>query len=53
MREKLIIVGLCIGALALIGFIYVQMGKIDDCRQRGGYAIDTKNGWVCAKLERL
>lgn len=42
-----------IGALAVLVFIYFQSGKIDDCTKRGGYAVDTSKGWVCAKLERV
>ena len=43
-------------AVVIVGlgfFIFKQIGKFDDCRERGGYAVDTKQGWVCAKLERI
>ena len=42
--------------LALIGlcfFIFVQSGDMKDCHKRGGTVVDTANGWVCAKLERI
>jgi hypothetical protein len=42
---------LCI--LGLIAFIYMQSGKVNDCAKRGGYAVDTSQGWVCAKLEKV
>ena len=39
--------------VAVIAFVFKQSGKIDDCAKRGGYAVDTSSGWVCAKLERV
>ena len=48
---------LCLGFILLVCgvlvFIVFQSGKIDDCVKRGGYAVDTSAGWVCAKLERI
>ena len=49
-----VMIGVLVVALVVIGFfIFKQMGRIDDCAKRGGYSIDTSQGWVCAKLERI
>lgn len=49
-----VMIGILAVAIIAIGFfIFKQMGKANDCRERGGYAVDTSQGWVCAKLERV
>lgn len=49
-----VMIGILTVAIIGIGFfIFKQMGKANDCRERGGYAVDTSQGWVCAKLERI
>lgn len=41
---------------SLIGVIvlatYTQV-RWNDCYDRGGEVVETKNGWVCAKLEKI
>lgn len=37
----------------LIVFIGAQVSNMDDCTKRGGSVVDTKGGWVCAKLEKV
>ena len=39
--------------VAVIAFISKQSDKINDCAKRGGHAVDTSQGWVCAKLEKV
>lgn len=51
--EDWVFFAVIIGALAVIVFIFLQSGKIDDCYKRGGHVVDTSQGWVCAKLERV
>jgi hypothetical protein len=52
--EDWVFFSVIIGALVALFFIvFVQSDKMDDCRKRGGYVVDTTSGWVCAKLERV
>lgn len=48
-----VFVGVIVVAIAMITFIWMMSWKIDDCFKRGGYSVDTSQGMVCAKLEKI
>lgn len=52
-NEDWVFVGVAVVAIAMIAFIWMASGKIDDCAKRGGYAVETSAGLVCAKLEKV
>lgn len=47
------LVGVIISGLCAIVFILLMTNKFDECEKRGGTPVDTKRGWVCAKIERV
>lgn len=51
--EDIAFIGIIIAAIAVIIFIFMQSGRIDDCVKRGGTVVDTSAGWICAKIERI
>lgn len=51
--EDVAFIGVIIVGLSLIAFIVFSSSKMDECTKRGGTVIDTANGWVCAKIERI
>jgi len=51
--ENIAFIGVVIAVLALCVFIYLQSGKMNECVKRGGTVIETANGYVCAKIERI
>jgi hypothetical protein len=51
--ENICFVGIVIAFLAVLVVMYFQSGRINDCAKRGGYAVETSAGWVCAKLEKV
>ncbi len=46
---SVIVIGLC---LITVLFFFAS-GAFNDCESRGGTPIETKRGWVCAKIERV
>ena len=49
-----VMIGILAVALIVIGFfIFKQIGRANDCQERGGYNVNTSQGLVCAKLERI
>lgn len=51
--EDVVLIAVVIIGICLAVFIFAQASKFEECTKRGGTPIDTKNGWVCAKIERI
>lgn len=51
--EDCVFFAIILATMVFLAFIVFQSNEMHKCTKRGGTVVDTPEGWVCAKLERV